>query len=65
MLLNQQGKQVQPTPYNVVNPLIREVKEVDNHKCYDMFKIGTRARLRSKHGDMRWDSSKEAYVNAH
>ena len=46
MFLNQKGQQVSYTPANCADPLVREVKDVDNHRCHKMFKIGTRATFK-------------------
>ena len=66
MLLNQQGQQVPATSANIMNPLIREVKDVDNHRCYSMFTIETRARMRQTLGKGQswavWCPKKRTYV---
>lgn len=60
MLLNQQGQQVPATAQNIMDSRIREVKDVDNHKCFDMFKIGARARFK---GEMQkgWSTAQKEY----
>ena len=66
MLLNQQGQQVPATSINIMNPAIREVKDVDNHRCYSMFTIETRARMRQTLGKGQswaiWCHVKHTYV---
>lgn len=64
MLLNHKGQQVPATAQNIMNPLIKELKDVDNHKCYDIFKLGTRAKFRQPDGQrwMVWAPAKKACV---
>lgn len=56
MLLNSKGQKVPATSYNVADITVREVKDVDNHRCHDMFRLSTRVTFKG--------SQKKGWVNA-